>query len=291
MDPPSFPLGDLVSADATTKKKTKTKTKEEKEEASSKRRSPSPMLPPAGVADEGDMALVDPSFLGAPSAVEEEEEDPPPPPPPRPAGRVLAPTFSSENGAEETGIYLDEEGSVSYRRDDRGDDAFEESVSLELETDGDDDDDDESDVPPRKSRSDRHRDRNRDKPKPRTIITTTTSSKRKKRRHRHPSTSSQPRLPLRYRGFSTSISSLFLDESIVCGAISCCGLLLSSRTEYLLNERNVKRGLTRRGTKQGGSRAPSRILGVSLVVTIVLVVVSYVVWDAVLLLRGGGKRR
>mmetsp|Transcript_12904 Transcript_12904/g.27230 ORF Transcript_12904/g.27230 Transcript_12904/m.27230 type:complete len:476 (+) Transcript_12904:3-1430(+) len=142
----------------------------------------------------------------------------------------------------------------------------------------DDDDDDESDVPPRKSRSDRHRDRNRDKPKPRTIITTTTSSKRKKRRHRHPSTSSQPRLPLRYRGFSTSISSLFLDESIVCGAISCCGLLLSSRTEYLLNERNVKRGLTRRGTKQGGSRAPSRILGVSLVVTIVLVVVSYVVW-------------
>jgi len=280
MDPPSFPLGDLVSADATTKKKTKTKTKEEKEEASSKRRSPSPMLPPAGVADEGDMALVDPSFLGAPSAVEEEEEDPPPPPPPRPAGRVLAPTFSSENGAEETGIYLDEEGSVSYRRDDRGDDAFEESVSLELETDGDDDDDDESDVPPRKYRSDRDRDRdrNRDKPKPRTIITTTTSSKRKKRRHRHPSTSSQPRLPLRYRGFSTSISSLFLDESIVCGAISCCGLLLSSRTEYLLNERNVKRGLTRRGTKQGGSRAPSRILGVSLVVTIVLVVVSYVVW-------------
>ncbi|KAL3799533.1 hypothetical protein HJC23_008660 [Cyclotella cryptica] len=86
------------------------------------------------------------------------------------------------------------------------------------------------------------------------------------------------RLPRRYRGFSTSISSLFLDESIVCGAMACCGLLLSSRTEYLLNERNVKRGLTRRGTKSGGSRAPSRILGISLLVTILCVMATYVIW-------------
>lgn len=86
------------------------------------------------------------------------------------------------------------------------------------------------------------------------------------------------RLPRRYRGFSTSISSLFLDESIVCGAMACCGLLLSSRTEYLLNERNVKRGLTRRGAKNGGNRAPSKILGISLVVTIVCVMASYVIW-------------
>ncbi|KAL7507309.1 hypothetical protein ACHAXN_004512 [Cyclotella atomus] len=83
------------------------------------------------------------------------------------------------------------------------------------------------------------------------------------------------RLPRRYRGFSTSISSLFLDESIVCGAMACCGLLLSSRTEYLLNERNVKRGLTRRGAKNGGNRAPSKILGISLVVTIVCVMATY----------------
>lgn len=87
-----------------------------------------------------------------------------------------------------------------------------------------------------------------------------------------------PRLPRRYRGFSTSISSLFLDESIVCGALSCCGLLLSSRTEHLLNERNVKRGLTRRGQKAGGSRAPSRILGISLVVTILMICGSFVIW-------------
>jgi hypothetical protein len=49
-------------------------------------------------------------------------------------------------------------------------------------------------------------------------------------------------LPRRYRGFSTSLSSLFLDESIVCGAVSCWGLLLSSRTEHLLDERNLITG-------------------------------------------------
>ena len=95
----------------------------------------------------------------------------------------------------------------------------------------------------------------------------------------------QLRLPRRYRGFSTSISSLFLDESIVCGAFSCCGLLLSSRTEHLLNERNVKRGLTRRGVggavgrgKEGGRRAPSRILGIAYVVSILGVLVTYSIW-------------
>ena len=100
----------------------------------------------------------------------------------------------------------------------------------------------------------------------------------RRRRDRSESKPDKTRLPRRYRGFSTSISSLFLDESIVCGAMACCGLLLSSRTEYLLNERNVKRGLTRRGTKNGGSRAPSRILGISLVLTIFAVMASYVIW-------------
>ena len=86
------------------------------------------------------------------------------------------------------------------------------------------------------------------------------------------------RLPRRYRGFSTSISALFLDETIVCGALSCCGLLLSSRTEHLLNERNVKRRLTRRGGKEGGRRTPSRILCYAYVVTILGVLATYAIW-------------
>ena len=114
---------------------------------------------------------------------------------------------------------------------------------------------------------------------------TTTSGKEEKRRSRRdrgvkqqPKVNDNIRLPRRYRGFSTSISSLFLDESIVCGAMACFGLLLSSRTEYLLNERNAKRRLTMRGTKNGGTRAPSRILGISLVLTILAIMASYVIW-------------
>ena len=96
------------------------------------------------------------------------------------------------------------------------------------------------------------------------------------------------RLPNRYRGFSTSISSLFLDESIVCGALSCCGVILSSRTEHLLNERNIKRGVTRRGGgygKEGAQRAPSKILGISWIVTIVSILLTFVVWG----FGGGGE--
>lgn len=88
----------------------------------------------------------------------------------------------------------------------------------------------------------------------------------------------QLRLPRRFRGFSTSISALFLDETIVCGALSCFGLLLSARTEHLLNGRNVKRGLTRRGGKEGGRRAPSRILWYAHVLTILGVLATYAIW-------------
>ncbi|KAL7551495.1 hypothetical protein ACHAWF_014682 [Thalassiosira exigua] len=81
------------------------------------------------------------------------------------------------------------------------------------------------------------------------------------------------RLPRRYRGFSTSIQDLFLDESIVCGSASCFGLLLSSRTEHLLNERNVKR----KG-REGGRRAPSRLLGYAWAATLIGLILSYAVW-------------
>jgi hypothetical protein len=117
------------------------------------------------------------------------------------------------------------------------------------------------------------------------------SSTRKKKRtgkrksHKIVRSADIMRLPRRYRGFSTSLSSLFLDESIVCGAVSCWGLILSSRTEHLLDERNVKRGLTRRGVggeagrgKEGGRRAPSFILSIAWIITILVVLVTYAIW-------------
>lgn len=111
------------------------------------------------------------------------------------------------------------------------------------------------------------------------------SSKSPKRTSKQQQQQQVLRLPRRYRGFSTSISSLFLDESIVCGAVSCCGLLLASRTEHLLDERNAKIGLTRRGVggeagrgKEGGRRAPSRVLGVAWVITTLGVLSTYAIW-------------
>lgn len=113
--------------------------------------------------------------------------------------------------------------------------------------------------------------------------------RRSRSRSRDPHNMSKPtneiKLPRRYRGFSTSISSLFLDESLVCGAIACCGILLSTRTEHLLNERDIKRGMTRRGVggaagrgKEGGARSPSRILGIAWIITILGVVSTYAIW-------------
>ncbi|KAL7553195.1 hypothetical protein ACHAWF_016464 [Thalassiosira exigua] len=81
------------------------------------------------------------------------------------------------------------------------------------------------------------------------------------------------RLPRRFRGFSTSIRDVFLDDQIVCGAFACFGLLLSTRTEHLLNERHVGR----RG-QEGGRKTPSRILSFSLVVTILAMAATYAIW-------------
>mmetsp|Transcript_26377 Transcript_26377/g.38971 ORF Transcript_26377/g.38971 Transcript_26377/m.38971 type:complete len:950 (+) Transcript_26377:110-2959(+) len=81
----------------------------------------------------------------------------------------------------------------------------------------------------------------------------------------------------RYRGFSTSIQSLFLDESVVCSSIGCFGLLLSQRTEFLLNIRNKQRGATKRLGSKSAHRYPSRIIAFALFLTIVLMVATYVV--------------
>jgi hypothetical protein len=45
---------------------------------------------------------------------------------------------------------------------------------------------------------------------------------------------------VRYRGFSTSIKNFFLEETVVCGAMGCFCLILSNRTEYLINLRNER---------------------------------------------------
>jgi len=77
----------------------------------------------------------------------------------------------------------------------------------------------------------------------------------------------------RYRGFSTSISNLFLDESVVCPSAACCGVLSSSRTEHLLHTRNQRRKMT-----SSEFRSPSRILGISLLLMIVGFATTYIVW-------------
>jgi len=102
---------------------------------------------------------------------------------------------------------------------------------------------------------------------------TETQRTRVSRRLAHgPSFKRPPAIPIRrYRGFSTSISALFEDETILCGAISCFGLLLSSRTEHLLQQRNQRRGVT-------AERTPSYILSVALLIVIILVSMSYLVF-------------
>lgn len=82
----------------------------------------------------------------------------------------------------------------------------------------------------------------------------------------------------RYRGFSTSIKSLFLDESVVCASIGCFGLLLSQRTEFLLNVRNKSRGATKRLGSKSAHRYPSRIIAFTLFLTILLMGATYVIW-------------
>ena len=84
---------------------------------------------------------------------------------------------------------------------------------------------------------------------------------------------------VRFRGFSTSIQSLFLDESLVCASMGCFGLLLSQRTEFLLDVRNQHRGvMNRRSAAKSAHRHPSRFLAYALLVTIGLMVLTFFVW-------------
>ena len=83
----------------------------------------------------------------------------------------------------------------------------------------------------------------------------------------------------RYRGFSTSIKSLFLDESLVCGAFGCFGLILSNRTEYLLQLRNERRGIASKGGRQNKRGImPSRIIATGLALAILMIFSTFIIW-------------
>jgi hypothetical protein len=99
-------------------------------------------------------------------------------------------------------------------------------------------------------------------------------------RHSGSVTTADTKTIVRYRGFSTSIKSLFLDETVVCASMGCFGLILSNRTEYLLQLRNERRGALSPRNARGGDRkkGPSRIVAYGLVVTIVLMFATFVVW-------------
>jgi hypothetical protein len=82
---------------------------------------------------------------------------------------------------------------------------------------------------------------------------------------------------LRYRGFSTSIKNLFLDEALVCASMGCFGLILSNRTEHLLQLRNDRRGV-KWGRTSSRRTLPSRIVAYALLLTLILIGITFVVW-------------
>ena len=90
-----------------------------------------------------------------------------------------------------------------------------------------------------------------------------------------------PKTIVRYRGFSTSLSSLFLDEPLVCASMGCFGLLLSNRTEYLLSLRQEKRGM--RKTRKVGN--PSKLMAYTLLLTLILIASTFCIWGF-----GNGKQ-
>jgi hypothetical protein len=90
----------------------------------------------------------------------------------------------------------------------------------------------------------------------------------------------EPRTIVRYRGFSTSLSSLFLDEPLVCASMGCFGLFLSNRTEYLLQLRQEKRGVDASASRRQRHRMgllPSRIMAYGLVLTLLLIASTFII--------------
>ena len=83
---------------------------------------------------------------------------------------------------------------------------------------------------------------------------------------------------LRYRGFSTSVKSLFLDEPLVCASMGCFGLILSNRTEYLLQIRNERRGMLNPRRTSASRKLPSRIVAYGLILTILLMFLTFLIW-------------
>jgi len=83
---------------------------------------------------------------------------------------------------------------------------------------------------------------------------------------------------LRYRGFSTSIQSLFLDEPLVCASMGCFGLILSQRTEHLLDVRNTQRGNNNNNSRHGKKRLPSRLVAWGLLVIMLLMFSTFMIW-------------
>ena len=82
----------------------------------------------------------------------------------------------------------------------------------------------------------------------------------------------------RFRGFSTSIASLFLDESLVCTSIGCFGLILSNRTEHLLQVRDHIRGVKQsRKNQTADKRSPSKVFSYLLLLTIILIFMTFVI--------------
>jgi hypothetical protein len=104
---------------------------------------------------------------------------------------------------------------------------------------------------------------------------------------------------LRYRGFSTSVKSLFLDESLVCASMGCFGLILSNRTEYLLQLRNQTRGKEilklehvnpnniSSSSRHRKNVLHSRVVAYALVVTLFLIGCTFVIWGFGNSSRGG----
>ena len=82
---------------------------------------------------------------------------------------------------------------------------------------------------------------------------------------------------LRFRGFSTSIKNLFLDEALVCASMGCFGLILSNRTEFLLQLRNDRRGV-KWGRTSSRRTLPSRIVAYALLLTLVLIGITFIIW-------------